>query len=121
MLRQRTFNYGQIYVALSCAKSLAGVHILGHINSKHIRADPRVDQEYQRLRDVSVKLFSTQFLQPSNTFEKDSPLCISLLNVRCLRKHSIDVKFDQNIFMSDILSFTETQPKHKDTKQLGLV
>ena len=34
---------------------------------------------------------------------------ISLLNVRSLRKHSIDIKYDLRPFKSDILASTETQ------------
>ena len=37
--KQRSFKYGQIYVALSHATSL---HILGEIQSKHIKANPKV-------------------------------------------------------------------------------
>ena len=58
---------------LSRAKSLAGVHILGNIDSKHIRADPRVHQEYQRLRDLLLAAVGTQ-AQPTNSFENDSPV-----------------------------------------------
>ena len=46
LLIQRSFNYGQVYVALSGVTSLSGLHILGNIQSKHIRADPRVHKEY---------------------------------------------------------------------------
>ena len=42
LFKHRPFNYGQVYVALSRAKSLAGMHILGYIESKRIKADPRV-------------------------------------------------------------------------------
>ena len=51
--KQRYFNYGQIYVALSRATSLQGLHILGEIQSKHIKANPKVNEEYERLRDSS--------------------------------------------------------------------
>lgn len=45
--KQRSFNYGQIYVALSHATSLQGLHILGEIQSKHIKANPKVHEEYE--------------------------------------------------------------------------
>ena len=37
--KQRFFNYGQVYVALSQSISLQGLHILGEISSKHVKAD----------------------------------------------------------------------------------
>ena len=52
LIKQRNFNYGQIYVALSRATSL-GLHIHGEIQSKHIKANPKVNEEYERLRDSS--------------------------------------------------------------------
>ena len=55
LFKQRSFNYGQVYVALSRATSLSGLHILGNIQSKHIRANPRVHKEYERLRDASLE------------------------------------------------------------------
>ena len=36
-------------------------------------------------------------------------MTISLLNIRSLRKHSIDIKYDSRIFNSDIIALTETQ------------
>ena len=56
LFKQRSFNYGQVYVALSRATSLSGMHILGNIQSKHITADPCVHKEYQRLRETSLEL-----------------------------------------------------------------
>lgn len=38
-----------------------------------------------------------------------SSFTISLLNVRSLKKHSIDIKHDANIFDTGILCLTETQ------------
>ena len=53
LLKQRSFNYGQIYVALSRSTTLQGLHILGNIEIKHVKANPRVDKEYERLRKIS--------------------------------------------------------------------
>ena len=115
LLRQRSFNYGQIYVALSRATSLKGIHILGKIENKQIRADPRVHQEYQRLRDTApLGLEPRQDLQ--NMCENNDQLVsICLLNVRSLKKHSIDLKFDSTIFSSDVLALTETHLQSCDS------
>ena len=48
--KQKQFNYGQVYAALSRVKSLEQLYIIGEIDPKHIRADPRVHKEYERLR-----------------------------------------------------------------------
>ena len=104
LIKQRAFNYGQIYVALSRSTSLQGVHILGQIESKHVKANPKVCEEYQRLRNECMISHSTTLLQ--NDF---NVLSISLLNIRSLKKHSIDVKFDSRLFNSDIIALTETQ------------
>ena len=53
LLKQRSFNYGQIYVALSRSTTLQGLHILGNIEMKHVKANPRVDKEYERLQKIS--------------------------------------------------------------------
>ena len=42
LIKQRAFNYGQIYVALSRATSLQGRFILGQIESKHVKANSRI-------------------------------------------------------------------------------
>ena len=54
--KQRSFNCGQVYVALSRSTSLQGLHILGEINNNHVKADPRVHLEYDRLWSTCVKL-----------------------------------------------------------------
>ena len=48
--KQKSFNCGQAYVALSRSTSLEGLHILGQINSKHVKADSKVHNEYERLK-----------------------------------------------------------------------
>lgn len=49
---------------------------------------------------------SNNNVSPQST---ENTLTISNINIRSLRKHSIDVRFDQNIMNSDIIAFTETQ------------
>ena len=56
--KQRHFNFGQVYVALNRVTSLSGLHILGTLESKHIRANPKVQEECERLREISC--FQTQ-------------------------------------------------------------
>ena len=104
LIKQRAFNYRQIYVALSRATSLQGLHILGQIKSKHVKANPKVCEEYQRLRNECIISRGTTLLQ-----NNDNILTISLLNIRSLKKHSIDIKFDLRLFNSDIIALTETQ------------
>ncbi|KAL9977715.1 hypothetical protein ACROYT_G015152 [Oculina patagonica] len=105
LFKQKTFNYGQIYVALSRATSLNGLYILGKLEHKHVKADPRVHNEYERLRNTSLLHDDTNF-----QVQEDDPIIpIVLLNIRSLRKHSIDVKFHTKMLNSDLLLFTETQ------------
>ena len=75
---------------------------------KHVKANPKEDKEYERLREISSitsSLSSEDELAVLNT-----GVTVSLLNIWSLRKHSIDIKYDKNMFNSDILAFTETQP-----------
>ena len=102
LVKQRSFNYGQIYVALSRATSLNGLYILGQVESKHTKTNPKVLSEYERLQTDC--LVSGDIVHDScNVFT------ISLLNVRSLRKHSTDIKYDSRLFKSDVIAFTETQ------------
>ena len=114
LVRQRSFNYGQVYVALSRSTSLNGIHILGQIEAKHVKTDGRVHKEYERLRNIS-----SLTMQPTNqTLQDKTILTMCLLNVRSLRKHSIDIMYDLNILNSDIIALTETQllPQSNDTE-----
>ena len=106
LVKQRTFNYGQIYVALSRATSLNGIHVLGTLENKHVKADPRVHEEYERLRNSSNRYLT---IQTNENHHDDAVLTICLLNIRSLRKHSIDIKYDSTIMNSDIIALTETQ------------
>ena len=86
LFKQRSFNYGQIYVALSRATSLQGLYVLGKLEHKHIKVDPRVIEENERLRNTSLLEKNANF-----QVQKDDPIIsIVLLNIGSLRKQSID-------------------------------
>ena len=89
--RQNHFNYGQIYVALSKARSLQGLHETGKIENKHVRANPKVYAEYQRLRQQADKFSTIPIVHDVQTLK------VCLLNIRSLQKHSIDIKYDLNL------------------------
>ena len=100
---QKYFNYGQIYVAISRYKTLEGIHILGDTERKHVRVNSKVHEEYERLR-------KTSFIdKPVIVRKNEESMIITVLNIRSLLKHSVDIKFDGNINDSDLLLLTETQ------------
>ena len=104
LFKQKSFNYGQIYVALSRATSLEGISVPGKLEAKDIKADPRVHREYERLRGNStMKKINKSY------FEDNDCICAVLVNIRSLRKHSIDINSDKNISKCDLLLLTETQ------------
>ena len=103
--KKRYFNYGQVYVALSRATSLNGLHILGTLESIHIRANPKVQEEYERLR-------ATSSLHPHITTDlcNAETVSICLLNIRSFKKHSLDcVSNDPILSKCDVFALTETQ------------
>lgn len=100
---QKYFNYGQIYVAISRCKILEGIHRLGEIDKKHVRVNSKVQEEYERRR-------KTSFIEkPVIVRKNEESIIISVLNIRSLLKHSVDIKFDRNINDSDLLLLTETK------------
>ena len=46
LFRQRTFNPGQTYVALSRAASLDGLYLTGSYNRKALKVDQRATEQY---------------------------------------------------------------------------
>ena len=55
LLKQRSFNYGQLYVALRRSTSLQGLHILENIEMKHVKANPKVHQEHhERFHQLQI-------------------------------------------------------------------
>ena len=69
-----------------------------------MKTNPKVREEYDRLCNECI------ISHPRTMLRHDSDvLIISLLNVRSLKKHSIDIKYNAHIFNSDLIALTETQ------------
>ena len=86
LLKQRSFNYGQMYVALSRVTSLNGLYLTGEYKSSAIKADPRAIHEYDRMREES-------FITPNADCRMlaYNSLTITLLNIRSIPKHAVDI------------------------------
>ena len=103
LLKQKSFNSGQMYVALSRVTSLDGLFLTGEFKSSAIKSDPRAFQEYERMKkECPVEPLSAAVVSSSN-------LTISLLNTRSLNRHAIDIAHEQRLLNTDILCLTETQ------------
>ena len=74
------------------------------IRDRSITADHRVSNEYERMRNHSRLLLDDN---PINFEEHLLSFC--LLNIRSLKKHSIDIKMDQSLNKNNLIFFTETQ------------
>ena len=102
--RQKRFNAGQMYVAMSRVKYLNGLYFTGNYNYKAIIADKKAFAEYERMRRECI-------LPSPDSLGKLTPnsLCICLLNTRSLRLHVKDILCNYELMESDILCLTKTQ------------
>ena len=116
LLKQRSFNNGQMYVALSWVTSLNGLFLTGEYKASAIKADSRASQEYERMRAECA-------LEPlCNTDTSDDTLVIILLNTRSLHRRAIDIFADQELLNTDVLCLAETQLlPEQDTNNISYV
>ena len=95
-----------MYVALSWSTSLQRLHIiLGEINKNYVKADPKVYQDYDKLRSTCVN--REKEISLNEKVDANSVVQLCLLNISSLRKQNC-VRHDENHWKSDILAFTDT-------------
>ena len=103
LLKQKQFNCGQMYVALSRVTSLDGLFLIGEYKSSAIRADPRISLEYGCMQN------ERSIEEPRYSPLTDNSIKVALLNTRSFCKHAVDINKDPILLETDILCLTETQ------------
>ena len=103
LLKQKQYNCGQMYVALSRVTSLDGLFLIGEYKSPAIRADPRVSLEYGCMQN------ERSIEEPRYSPLTDNSIKVTLLNTRSFCKHAVDINKDPILLETDILCLTETQ------------
>ena len=104
LVKQRSFNPGQMYVAMSRVKSMEGLHFTGQFRRNAFNCNTKVNEEYARLRTKEQQLTKL-----ADSSQNNYSLHITLLNVRSLRRHAVDIYHDEFLYKIDILCLTETQ------------
>ena len=107
LFKQKQFNCGQVYVAMSRVKSLPQLLLLGDIMARGVRVNTRFSNEYERLRSQNFEHNAPNIIYESNS----ENFVFTLLNIRSLKKHCCDIVLDSKIVKSDIIALTETRLK----------
>ena len=76
------------------------------IENKHVRVNPKVHTECKRMRQLDNSYSNSSTTDVVNDFRN---LEVCLLNIRSLKKHIIDIKYNASVGNCDILALTETQ------------
>lgn len=103
LFKQKQFNAGQMYVALSRVINIDRIYLLGEYKENAIRINKKAELKYERLRQENLFKPLGWLETPSSSFT------ITLLNVRSLSKQAVDIASDKRLCDSDIICLTETQ------------
>ena len=105
---QKSFNQGQMYVALSRITSINQLYLIGKYNKAALKVNESAKRDYERLRTESCFKSKTQ-----NRVTK-SVIKISLLNTLSCKTHCRVILLEKRLLDNDILRLTETQLEIND-------
>ena len=103
LCKQKAFQPGQLYVALSHITNFDGLYLAGSHNRALIKTNVAAKDEYERLK------LHPPFTPILTKYPEEHSFIISLLNTRSLNKHAIDIASTGTLLRSDIVCLTETQ------------
>ena len=89
--KQKSFNQGQIYVALSRISSMNKMYLIGSYNKAALKVNESAKKGYERLR--SEDLFKSQ----SYLAVTETSITITLLNTRPLKLHVLAIAMDDRL------------------------
>ena len=101
------FKHGEAYVAFSRVKTLDKLHIINYTQSQ-IHVSEHVEKELKRLRKNILPQM------PSNLFQDIPGVKILILNIGILKRKMEDIKDDDIVKNSHIISLNETHLGHSD-------
>ena len=101
--KQKSFNQGQMYVAISRITNINNLFLIGEYSRNAFKVNTDATTEYNRLRCDSA------FEYCENIAVNECSITVTLLNTRSLKKHAIEIAKESCLMESDILCLTETQ------------
>ena len=111
--KQKSFNQGQMYVAISRITNINNLFLIGEYSPNAFKVNTDATVEYNRLRCDSA------FEPCQNIAVDEYSLTVTLLNTSSLKKHAIDIAKESSLMESDILCLTETQTRiDQDTSNI---
>ena len=100
--RQKSFNKGQMYVALSRITNFESMYLIGTYQRSAVRLNLSAKSEYVRLREESDTMTPLPKLVLTNVL-----LTLTLLHARSLKKHVIDILEDTGLLQNYVLALIE--------------
>ena len=101
--KQKSFNQGQIYVALNRISSMNKMYLIGSYNETALKVNESAKKDYKRLRSEGL-CKSQSYLAVTET-----STTITLLNTRSLKLKFLHIAMDDSLLDNGILCLTETQ------------